>query len=123
MKKNLIIAIALFILTIVLKLIVDLHLYHSGGTNNHIIGPIIVLASIGVSTYLAGWRSIFMWLFVFWAAFDSSWGLLTGNGFFYVGTTAKLDILQRSYPFVLWLKYLGAIGSTFFYGFWAKKVI
>lgn len=115
MTRKLFIAIILFVLTITGKLIIDLNLYYSGGVNNHTIGAAIVFVSLGVCSWLAGWRSIAMWFFVFWMLMDSLWGLFTGNGFLYLGTTAKLDILQRDYPVIQVLKYLLAVGATVFF--------
>lgn len=114
MKKT-IIAIIIFILTIAGKLIIDLHLYYSGGVNNHIIGPAIVLISLGVCSWISGWRSIPMWLFTYWALFDSMYGIFIHQGFFYIGTTAKLDILQRHYLIILWMKYILSIASIVYY--------
>lgn len=115
MSKKLVVAIIIFILTLIGKLIVDLHLYFSGGINNHTIGAIIVLVSLSSCTILSGWKSLFMWFFLFWALFDSGWGLFSGNGILYIGQTSKLDILQHQYPMLQIFKYLLAIASTIFY--------
>lgn len=115
MTRKLFIAIILFILAMAGKLIIDLHLYYSGGVNNHTLGAVIVFACLGVCSWLSGWRSILMWFFLFWALFDSLWGLFTGNGLLYIGTTAKLDMLQRNYPIIQVSKYVLAAGSTVFF--------
>lgn len=121
MTKKQIIALILFILTIAGKLWFDLHLYFAGGTNNHILGPAIVVVSLAVCSWLAGWYSIPMWLFVYWAVFDSLYGLFIGHGLLYIGTTAKLDILQHKYGFLQALKYLLAVASIIFYVVYSKR--
>lgn len=115
MRIKIIISFILFAILIALKLLIDLNLFFSGKINNHLIGPIIVCVVIAVCSFLSGWRSIAMWLFAFWAIFDSLYGVFIHQGIFYVGTTAKLDILQRKFEILLWLKYIGAIGSTLFF--------
>lgn len=80
-----------------------------------------MLVSLGVCSWLGGWRSIAMWFFVFWMLMDSLWGLFTGYGFLYLGTTAKLDILQRDYPVIQIAKYVLAVASTAFFIIKQKK--
>src|SRR5690349_2991355 len=47
--------------------------------------------------------------FTYWSLFDPGWALIKHLYFFYVGTTAKLDTLQRKYPLLHVAKYvLGA---------------
>jgi hypothetical protein len=115
MNRKLFIAIILFILTLAGKLVIDLHLYFSGGVNHHTIGAVIVLAILVGCSILSGWKSSFMWFFNFWALFDSGWGLFSGNGFFYIGQTSKLDLLQHQYPFLQVLKYLLVVISIIYY--------
>lgn len=121
MTRRIIISLILFTIVLAGKLIVDLHLYFLGGVNNHLIGPAVVAVCIGVCSWLGGWRSIPMWLFCYWALFDSLYGVFIHQGAFYVGTTAKLDILQRQYPVLLWLKYIGAIASAAYFTIKSKK--
>lgn len=121
MKTKQIISIGIFVATLTIKLIVDLSLWKSGGENNHVIGPILVVVVLGVCSWLSGWRSIPMWLFCFWALFDSLWGLFSGNGLLYIGTTAKLDILQQKHKWLQVAKYLLAAGSIVFYFLTYKK--
>lgn len=115
MTRKIFIGIILFTLTLAGKLIIDLSLYNSGGVNNHTLGAVIVFVALSACSWLSGWRSIPMYFFVFWALFDPLWGLFTGNGLLYIGTTAKLDILQRSYPVIQVAKYVLAVGGTMFF--------
>lgn len=123
MSKRLIIALILFVVTIAGKLLIDLLLYFNGGENNHLVGPAIVIVSIGVSSWLAGWRSIPMWLFGYWAVFDSLYGLFIGHGLLYIGTTAMLDVLQRDHPWIQVTKYVLAVASTIFYVVFQRPIL
>lgn len=109
---KLIIAIVIFFATLVIKLAVDYRLWLKGKPNQHSLGPIIVFACLVICTWLAGWRSAGMFLFGWWAGFDSFIALLMGQKFYYVGNTARLDKWQRINPALLWLKYAGAIVFT-----------
>lgn len=115
MTRKLFIAIILFVLTITGKLIIDLNLYYSGGVNNHTLGAAMVVICLVACTLLAGWRSSVMWFFGFWALFDSLWGLFTGNGFLYLGTTAWLDQLQKEHHWIQIAKYVLAVAGTAWY--------
>lgn len=121
MNRKQIIAYILFAVTIAGKLLFDLHLYYNGGVNNHLVGPAIVLICLSICTWLAGWRSSFMWLFCYWSIFDSLYGLFIHQGLLYIGTTAKLDILQHKYHIIQILKYLFALISIIFYNFKNKR--
>jgi hypothetical protein len=121
MTRKLFIAIILFVVTLVGKLVVDLNLYFNNAVNYHIFGPAVVLIVLAACSVLSGWRSIPVWLFVWWSVFDSLYGLFIHQVFFYVGTTARLDILQRTYPWIIWLKYIGAVASVIYYIVYIKK--
>lgn len=121
MTRKLFIALVIFVLTLAGKLAFDLHLYYSGGVNHHLTGPAIVLVCLIGCSWLAGWLSTPMWLLGYWALFDSLWGLFTGNGAFYLGTTAWLDILQNQYPALQVAKYVLAAGATTFYVIKARR--
>ncbi len=108
---KLIAAIGLFVMTIAGKLAFDLHLYFAGGVNNHVAGPTIVFICLVGCSILGGFASIPMWPLVYWPVFDTLYALFIGQGPFYIGTTAKLDILQHSYPILQALKYVLAISS------------
>lgn len=108
-------AIAIFILTLVIKLIVDVRLYNQGKTNHHSWGPGIVAGCLATSCYIAGWHSIPMWLFSYWALFDTLYAILIKQKWYFIGTTAKLDILQHRYPVFRVLKYLLFIASIIYY--------
>lgn len=110
-----IIALVIFLLVLIGKLIFDLHLYFSDKPNKHFIGPIIVVIALAICSWLAGWLSIQMWFLNWWMLFDGFYGLFIGHGFFYVGTTAKLDILQRKYQLLFWFKYIAAPVSIILY--------
>jgi hypothetical protein len=115
MTRKLFIAIIIFVLTIAGKLSFDIHLYFAGGVNNHIEGPIIVFICLIGCSLLGGFTSIPMWPLVYWPVFDTLYALFIGQGPFYIGTTAKLDILQHDYPVLQVLKYVLAIASIVFF--------
>jgi hypothetical protein len=108
---NLIIALCLFAAVLIARLIYDVHLYMSGKPNTHFTGPVITVAVLIACTVLAGWLSGPMWFLSFWAIFDPAYNLLIGQKAGFIGTTAGLDQLQHKYPFLVWVKYCGAVVS------------
>jgi hypothetical protein len=121
MRRQTFIAIILFVLTIALKLYFDVHLYFSGGLNNHLTGPILVACSLIICSGLTYWISFPMWFLCYWAMFDTLYALFIGQGAFYVGATAKLDIVQRDHPSVQILKYLFALLIVYIFILLNKK--
>jgi len=120
--RKLFVAIILFILTLAGKLIVDLHLYFSGGVNNHVIGPAIVLVSLAGCSILAGWRSIPMWFLNYWILFNGLYAVFIHQSWGYLGTTSKLDIFESEHGWVTILKYILAVASIIYYIVSIKKI-
>lgn len=118
MSIRLIISICLFAGILIGRLIYDLHLYFSGKPNRHLIAPLITAGALVGCVLLAGLSSAPMFIFGFWSIFDSLYGIFIGQGPLYVGTTAKLDKLQHSYPILKWIKYLGAIAGVIVFCIW-----
>lgn len=108
-------ALPIFFIALMAKLWVDIRLWKRGKGNDHVLGPALIVALIGFCTILAGWESLPLWLFAWWALFDTLWGLIVLGKPFYVGTTARLDILQRKYPWIQVAKYVGLILSIILY--------
>lgn len=102
-------AFVIFSCTLIGKLIFDLHLYYSGEANKHTLGPMIVFIALVVCSWLGGWITIPMWWFGYWAIFDTLYAVCIGQKFYYVGTSAWLDKMQRRYPVLVYIKYGGAI--------------
>lgn len=113
MTTRLIIALSLFGACFAGRIIYDVFvLYFGGKTNKHTKGPLITAAVIIICSWLAGWFTGFMWAFAFMALFDPLYGISIGQGPGYLGTTAKLDRVQHRYPWLVWLKYIGAFAFT-----------
>lgn len=108
-------ALLIFVATLIAKLAVDVRLYLRGGVNKHRVGPAIVLVALVACSWLAGWTSTGMWFFGWWILFDGLYNKLIGQDWFFVGETAKLDKLQRKYPFLVILKYSLFAASIAFY--------
>lgn len=115
MKTKQIIAVILFTLLIIVKLFIDIHLYNAGGVNSHVLGPLLIAIGLCICSILGGLYSIPMWFLCYWAVFDSMYGLFIGQSLLYIGTTARLDILQHTYPVLQWLKYILAVISVWFF--------
>lgn len=108
-------SLAIWFASLVIKLALDVKLYHSRKVNRHSLGPTIVVIALSGASYLSGWQSAPMWFFGFWACFDPLYAILIGQKAGYLGTTAKLDRLQNHYPIIKVLKYLLAIASIIYY--------
>lgn len=115
MTTNEVIAICLFAAVLIGRLTYDDWLYKAGKKNTHLRGPIITAVVLTVCSILCGWLSIPMWLFGFWALFDTFYALLIGQKWYYTGTTSKLDKLQAQNPALKWFKYVGMVISIIVY--------
>lgn len=100
---------AIFFVTFVIKMILDLSIYFSGKHNKHAVGSAIVFLVLVACSWITGWMSAPMWFFGWWALWDTTYALFIGQPFYYVGTVAWLDQVQRAYPFLIFVKYGGAI--------------
>lgn len=105
----------IFGVTLIVKLNVDYWQYLKGKKINHSLEAVFVTILLVGASYFSGWWAIPMFFFGFTCLFDPAFALLMGQKPFYLGTTAKLDILQRKYPFLQWLKYILFIGSIILY--------
>lgn len=108
-------SLVLFILAITAKLCIDIARHWDDKVTFHGQGALIASIAIVGCSWMAGWSSLPMFLFGWWAIFDTAWGWIVLKKPFYVGTTAKLDILQRKYPWVQVAKYVGFILSIILY--------
>lgn len=109
------IALLIWLAAFVAKLWRDVWLYRNGKRNRHTIGPALVVVAIAAATYFGGWITLPLWGFGWWALFDPAYALSIGKHPSFLGTTAKLDRLQRKYPFLVYLKYALFIASIIFY--------
>lgn len=105
----------IFAVTLIAKLNLDYWQYLKGKKINHALEAVFVTIALGVASFFAGWISAPMFFFGFTCLFDPAFAMLIGQKPFYVGTTAKLDILQRKYPFLQVLKYILFVGSIILY--------
>lgn len=105
-------AFILFFAMMALKVGADVKLYQLRKVNKHVLGPALVLLGLIACSILAGWVSTPMWFFCWWVLFDGVYNLFIGQRWTFIGTTAKLDILQRKHPVLVWVKYLGAVLSV-----------
>lgn len=115
-------AIPIFALTLAGKLLFDRHLHFSRKTIKHAGEAAIVLGLLVVASFLAagGFKInagfyLIAFLFIFWAAFDSIFGLIIASNPLFLGTSAKLDRLQHKYKWIVWVKYIGAILSILWF--------
>ena len=109
----------ILILTLVAKLLFDSYLHFSKKTIKHKgeAAIVVVLLAIGACLQAHGILKIsagvflLCYLFIFWAVFDTLFGLIIARDPFYLGTTSALDRLQKKYTVLLILKYLLAVLS------------
>lgn len=112
-----ILVIVIFFVTLIAKLAFDRHQHFSRKTINHdaegaIVGVLFVVASIIYKGFtLAALLNLAEMCFTFWALFDTGFGILIASDPLFLGTSAKLDRLQKKYPPLQVLKYLLAITS------------
>lgn len=112
--------VAIFFVTIIVDLWTDYRLWYknihrSKESVNHVVGGALRTAALVLSVIFLGWWSIPMVLFVYWALFDTVYGSLIGHKWPFIGTSSMLDILQRQYPILIFIKYAGAVGFTVLY--------
>ncbi len=103
-------AIIIFFVVFWVDVITDLHQW---GHINHTRGAIYRSIALLPAFFLC-WPSLFL-LPTYGAAFDMFIGVYKGLGFFYVGETSKLDILQRKYPWLQWAKNILALAGIFLF--------
>lgn len=112
--------IAIFFVTIIVDLWTDYRLWYnnihrSKESVNHVVGGAIRTAALVLSVVFLGWWSIPMVLFVYWSLMDTIFGMLIGHKYPFLGTSSMLDLLQRQYPFLVYVKYVGAILGIILY--------
>jgi hypothetical protein len=104
-------ALAIFFVTLLIKLNYDVWLYKSGKRNQHLRGAVIVFLVLVGCTWNAGWLSAGIWFFGWWALFDTAYAILIGQKWYFTGNTPQLDKLQAKYPVLKWIKYAGLPAS------------
>lgn len=104
-------AVAIFIMTLIGKLLFDVHLYYSGRSNEHTLGPLIVLIALIACSWVSHWYYLPGWMSLFWACFDPLYAVLIGQKWHFVGSTSFLDRLQHRYPFIACVKYILGVTS------------
>jgi hypothetical protein len=120
-----IIAIVITALVLAVDLITDYRLWlkyrnevKPEGSVKHKYGAWLRLAGLAAPLVL-GWPFLSIAIcFVYWVFFDGIMNILMRENFFRIGTTAWLDKQQRKYPIIVWVKYIGLIGSVTFYIVW-----
>lgn len=110
-----IIALVIFFVALVTKLVIDYNLWLKGTPNNHKLGPALVLIALVGCSWLAGWHSTPMWFLGWTCLFDPAFAIMIGQKWYYVGETATLDKIQRKRPILQTLKYVLFIGSVIFF--------
>jgi hypothetical protein len=100
-----VIAVILFFLTLAAKLAVDVRLYLSGKPNRHTLGPVIVFVVLVACSWIAGWLTLPLWFLGWSILFNGLYNVLIGQGWWYLGTTARLDRFERRHPWVTIVKY------------------
>lgn len=114
-------ALFIFALTLAGKLVFDAKEHFGRKTIDHSKEAAIVIILLVVASLAWGWKD---WLFagayllaflsIFWAVFDSAFGLIIARNPFYLGTTSKLDRLQTKYLWIQVAKYVVAMFSVSF---------
>ena len=102
----------IFLVTLVAKLNYDLWQYHSRKTINHAREAAVVFILLTVASWLSGWISAPMWFLGFWILFNGIFNILIGQKWGYLGSTAKLDILETKYKWITAVKYALFIASV-----------
>lgn len=109
------ISIAIFLLTLTGKLVIDRHQHLSRKKIDHGGEALIVAVLLTSTLFISGWASTVMFFLCFWALFDFCFGILIARNPFFLGTTSVLDRLQKKYVLLHAFKYLAAIGSIILY--------
>lgn len=94
------------VLIILVTLAVDLWTDYRrrNGQVNHIRGFWLRLIGFVPAVIVGGLYAPWL-VFPYWAVFDGWMGLLLKQGWFYLGTTSRLDRVQRHYPVLVLIKY------------------
>jgi hypothetical protein len=100
----------LLLLTITVDILTDYRRWLSKKPINHTRSNIIAAVPVIISFILMGWWSIGL-IFTYWAVKDAALGTLMTRSPLYVGTTAKLDTLQRANPWLMVAKFVLGIGG------------
>jgi hypothetical protein len=114
--QKMIYSIFIFILLIIVKLAFDVRLWLNNRQNRHRWAWLVAIVLL-VCSWQAGWESTGIWFFWYWIIFDGMYNILIGEKWWYIGETAWLDKMQRIYPFLVYVKYAGAILSIIFYAY------
>jgi hypothetical protein len=104
-------AFLIFFATLAIDLYTDIRLFYRRRPVKHVRGAILRLLGLIPACLFGGWVFVPFAFFGYWSLFDTLWGLFTSRKWPFIGSTSKLDRLQRKYPALLWFKYLGFIAS------------
>ena len=104
----------LYCLTLTADIITDYRLWLHKKSPNHTRGFLLRIVPLGAALWLMGWWSVGL-VFTYWLTMDCIFGLLIARTPFYVGTTARLDRLQRANPWVMVLKFALGIAGVVVY--------
>lgn len=107
----------IFGVTLVAKLNFDYWQYLNKNKIHHAVEATAVTALLVWASYYSGWIAVPMFFFSFWVFFDGMFNVATGQKWGRIGETAKLDILQRRYQWIVWAKYIGAVLSILLFIF------
>jgi hypothetical protein len=107
----------IFAVLMALKLAIDYRTHLSGKRIDHdkefgILTAGLIVLSLFMHPF---WLSLPMLGMLAWVIVDMGMGALLTRKPFYLGTTARLDRLQRRYPAIHVLKYILAIATTTLY--------
>lgn len=79
----------------------------------HLRGILLRVPSFAVAAWLNPWSALLA--FTYWAAMDTAIGWIKHGKPLYLGTRAKLDILQHKYPWLVPVKFAVGVGSLITY--------
>jgi hypothetical protein len=105
----------LVIATLGIDVFTDVRLFYKKKRVNHFRGALLRLIGLIPAVYLLGWLSIPMIGFWYMTLFNGVYNLFIGQRWEFVGTTAKLDRIQRKHNWLRYVKYAGLILSTILY--------
>lgn len=87
------------------------------GAVNHLRGAILRVPVLTLVIALLGIWSTPVVLFGYWASMDMLMGWTLHRDIFYLGDRSKLDLLQKRYKAIVWVKFLGVTIGLFIYIF------
>lgn len=101
-------------LIILLTLAIDLYTDTRPTTKvKHLRGALLRVPSFALAAWLNPWSLLLA--VTYWAAFDLLFGYIKHRNIWYLGTRAKLDKMQRRYPWLVPVKFVVGVGAVVLY--------